>query len=504
MKLRLRINNATCHLNLDGENPTLDDLICKIREAVLPNYGLSSDTEFGLSLNGKEPLTETHLPLAECEIVQGDLISVILADHGSSSVPAQDQNNSQLRGSAVSDQQNDLCMESTSQNRKYNLHSDGLEYTGDISTEMELAPDMADQEGEAGLFSPGPMLCSEAEDGQIPHSLETLYYASGCSNPCDAVVVVIHLLMLEMGYEPQQFSNLPAQKTTQMPNGWKAGEIYKFEYLHALCEGSSTLLIAVPMGRFIVVNATQKKNGKFIVSMKKTLLNPLSYINGTGNGENAAGVYKDLQRLSCIFKDQIVYPLLASTRQALDLPDAFGLAVLPLELKLRIFRLLDIQAIVSLSAVNRGLNMATEDPILWRFLYQRDFRDTSTRPRDTDWKDLYKMKYKQKKDKAQFCRFRVFPRPRPQPFPFQPSPFYPFPFSPNLPYPPGILGGEYDERPQLPYSGPGFPFLPGANSDIRQPFRPAFDPFGPQHGNPRGNFTRRHPARSSDIRRGFI
>ncbi|MBN3289106.1 FBX7 protein, partial [Polypterus senegalus] len=318
------------------------------------------------------------------------------------------------------------------------------EYTGDISTEMELAPDMADQEGEAGLFSPGPMLCSEAEDGQIPHSLETLYYASGCSNPCDAVVVVIHLLMLEMGYEPQ-FSNLPAQKTTQMPNGWKAGEIYKFEYLHALCEGSSTLLIAVPMGRFIVVNDTSTRP------------------RDTDWKDMATKATPDIPNFifhahQCKHWDASCFDIMDNCNSALSAAD------------------------VEMSEQSDSESDAEMSPSV----------------------NLYKMKYKQKKDKAQFCRFRVFPRPRPQPFPFQPSPFYPFPFSPNLPYPPGILGGEYDERPQLPYSGPGFPFLPGANSDIRQPFRPAFDPFGPQHGNPRGNFTRRHPARSSDIRRGFI
>lgn len=32
-------------------------------------------------------------------------------------------------------------------------------------------------------------------------------------------------------------------------------------------------------------------------------------------GENVANIYKDLQKLSRLFKDQLVYPLLAFTRQ---------------------------------------------------------------------------------------------------------------------------------------------------------------------------------------------
>lgn len=59
---------------------------------------------------------------------------------------------------------------------------------------------------------------------------------------------------------------------------------------------------------------------------------------------------------------------------ALNLPDVFGLVVLPLELKLRIFRLLDVRSLISLSAVCRDLYTASNDQLLWRFMYLRDFR----------------------------------------------------------------------------------------------------------------------------------
>lgn len=45
-----------------------------------------------------------------------------------------------------------------------------------------------------------PMLISESVDGKIPHSLESLYLSAGCSSPNDALMVVIHVLMVETGY----------------------------------------------------------------------------------------------------------------------------------------------------------------------------------------------------------------------------------------------------------------------------------------------------------------
>ena len=48
-----------------------------------------------------------------------------------------------------------------------------------------------------------PMLCSEAEEGQAPLSLELLYHAAQTTSPSDAIVVAGHLLMLETGFVPQ-------------------------------------------------------------------------------------------------------------------------------------------------------------------------------------------------------------------------------------------------------------------------------------------------------------
>ncbi|XP_050782648.1 F-box only protein 7 isoform X2 [Gopherus flavomarginatus] len=379
-----------------------------------------------------------------------------------------------------------------------------------------LVPDDIDLEEGTGSYPSEPMLCSEAVDGEVPHSLETLYHSAECTNANDALIVLVHLLMMETGYVPQGTE----AKAVSMPEKWRSGGVYKLQYTHPLCEDGSAALTCVPLGDLIVINATLKINNE-IKSVKRLQLLPTSFIFFQESEENVGEVYKDLQKLSRLFKDQMVYPLLAAARQALNLPDVFGLVVLPLELKLRIFRLLDIRSLLSLSAVCRDLYTASNDQLLWRFMYLRDFRDQISRPRDTDWKELYKKKLKQKKENLRW-RHMMFLPPPPHPIPFHPNPFYPNPFppnpfSPNSIYPPMIIGGEYDERPTLPYVGdPINSLIPGPGEAPGQfpPFRPHYDPIGSLPGpNPtlpgRAGPNDRFPARPSrgrpiDIRRSFI
>ena len=73
----------------------------------------------------------------------------------------------------------------------------------------------------------------------------------------------------------------------------------------------------------------------------------------------------------------------------------------------------------------------------------------------------------------------------PHPLPFYPNPLHPRPFPPSSLLPPGIIGGEYDERLTLPYVGdPINSLIPGPGETPRQfpPLRPRFDPIGPLPG----------------------
>lgn len=66
----------------------------------------------------------------------------------------------------------------------------------EVLTEKPQEPDLAVSVWE-------PMLCSEAEDGQAPLSLELLFHSARVVGPDEALVVAVHLLMLETGFTPQ-------------------------------------------------------------------------------------------------------------------------------------------------------------------------------------------------------------------------------------------------------------------------------------------------------------
>lgn len=122
--------------------------------------------------------------------------------------------------------------------------------------------------------------------------------------------------------------------------------------------------------------------------------------------------YRDLQKLTRVFKDQLAYPLIATAREgtssspfslpplsfiptytwsvhvcmsaALGLPALFGLAALPPELLLRIMRLLDLRSLLKLSEVCRHLHSVTQDASLWKYLLHRDFRGIDASHRQFD------------------------------------------------------------------------------------------------------------------------
>ncbi|KFO95410.1 F-box only protein 7, partial [Calypte anna] len=494
----------------------------------------SSDTKFSITLNRKDALTEDQKTLASYGIVSGDLICLLLEEADgqpkvSPSPPSPPLQNghepsilipNQSQASSPKEEQNE---QSDKQKAQVEVQESDERAGPSLEFSSGLVPEDADLEEGTGSYPSEPMLCSEAADGEIPHSLEMLYLSAECTSATDALIVLVHLLMMEAGYVPQGTE----AKAVSMPEKWRGNGVYKLQYTHPLCEEGSAGLTCVPLGELVAINATLKIN-KEIKGVKRIQLLPSSFVCFQEPAfylssliEKVAGVYKDLQKLSRLFKDQLVYSLLAAARQALNLPDVFGLVVLPLELKLRIFRLLDVRSLISLSAVCRDLYTASNDQLLWRFMYLRDFRDPIARPRDTDWKELYKKKLKQKKEALRW-RHMMFLPPTPHPIPFHPNPFYPNPFPPNpFPsnpiYPPMIIGGEYDERPTLPYAGdPINSLIPGSGEAPGQfpPFRPHFDPIGslpganptlPGRAGPSDRFTPRPSrGRPMDIRRAFI
>uniref|UniRef100_A0A8C6YIT6 F-box protein 7 n=1 Tax=Nothoprocta perdicaria TaxID=30464 RepID=A0A8C6YIT6_NOTPE len=380
MKLRVRLQKRTAPLEVPGAEPRLGELRAQLRGALLPAWGFSTDTQFSITLNNKDALTEDEKTLAAYGIVSGDLICLLLEEADakpsppppSSPTPALLQNGQEPSTSIPSKSQASSPKEERQNGLPESQKVQGEVQKNDAKSSLEfaseLAPEDADLEEGTGSYPSEPMLCSEAADGEIPHSLETLYHSAECTSATDALIVLVHLLMMETGYVPQGTE----AKAVSMPEKWRGNGVYKLQYTHPLCEEGTAGLTCVPLGDLVAINGTLKIN-KEIKGVKRIQLLPTSFVCFQ-EPEKVAGVYKDLQKLSRLFKDQLVYSLLAAARQALNLPDVFGLVVLPLELKLRIFRLLDVRSLISLSAVCRDLYTASNDQLLWRFMYLRDFR----------------------------------------------------------------------------------------------------------------------------------
>ncbi|XP_014827625.1 PREDICTED: F-box only protein 7 isoform X1 [Poecilia mexicana] len=464
MKLRVRINRQTSRVELPGEEPTLQELSDLIKQTLLSDHGLSTDTEFSLSLNGSELLSESSQTLSSCGIVSGDLICVLLPQPPPAAMATSERTTSSTETTSQEDTNRTTSQVSSSS--RQSLQACNMQ-------SCSAAPPVWE-----------PMLCSEAEDGEAPLSLELLYHTAQTSSPNDAIMVVAHLLMLETGFSAQGSELKPGE----MPAGWRSAEgVYRLHYTHPLCENSLVTVVAVTMGPLLVLNVVLKVP-ETIDTAQKLLLKPSSYVTQDWPGENAATAFKNLKKLSRIFKDQLAYPLIAAAREAMALPVAFGLQALPPELLLRVLRLLDVQSLVRLSATSWHFNAASSDSTLWKHLYLRDFSSSvPDLPRETDWKQLYKKSYKTCLDVQHHIRPYSLP-----PFPIRDIiTTVPRPLFPPLP---GIIGGDYDQRPNLP----------------RNLLRPRHDPIGPlvdissRHpGRPRLDF-RRPGGRSANIRRGFI
>ncbi|KAK2834621.1 hypothetical protein Q7C36_015322 [Tachysurus vachellii] len=347
--------------------------------------------------------------------------------------------------------------------------------------ETETDRGEAEQE-EMGLFIPEPMLCCEAEEDKVPHSLETLYETAQCNSTLDCLLLAAHVFLLETGFLPQGCD----VRAGEMPSTWNATEgLCRLWYFHPFCENSSVQMVGVLMGQKLVINGTMKTNSAVEIS-QKLVLNPDDYVTKEWAGGNAGLAYRDMQKLSRVFKDHLVYPLIAKAREALGLPALFGLTLLPPELLLSIMQLLDVPSILNLSQVCRHLHSVSQDASLWKHFVYRDFGD-GTEHRDTNWNELYKKKYQQKKAwhifRLKFYASRVSPFTSYPPVPVLPLPTY---------HPPGFSRRRSNQRPA--FSQAIQPRPPYARIGLFLGYEP---PTGLPQQRPEG-------SRASDTRRGFI
>lgn len=277
-------------------------------------------------------------------------------------------------------------------------------------------------------------------EDQVSASQEQIYLISNASCSSDAIMVAAHLLMMESGF----ISQVGELNSGEMPIGWKLpGGVYKLSYSHPVCNNRMVMVIGICMGPTLAITASLKVC-ETVDAVGTLCVNPCTYVIHQGQGNNTTVVLQDQTELFKAFRDQLILPLDTAVTEIASMP-LVSLESLPPELLLRIVCLLDIQSVLRLSTVSRYLSSTTVDQMLWRHLYRRDFADpgSSISP-DTNWKELYKQSYRSSINQEHAGHHSLL-----TPLLRDSRDIFPIPFALHPPIP-GIIGGRYNLRPNLP------------------------------------------------------
>ena len=155
--------------------------------------------EVALSLNGKDPLGDPSDSLATHGIVSGDSLFVLLSSPSQKPIPdVSDHKESEISEMAPK----------KSEKKKEEKHTDfhpqpstsGASSSHQGAGVLDVEEEDGDEEMEVVLDE--PMLCSESSEIAVPQLLHVLYRDADVKNAHDAACVVIHILMMERGFQP--------------------------------------------------------------------------------------------------------------------------------------------------------------------------------------------------------------------------------------------------------------------------------------------------------------
>lgn len=325
---------------------------------------------------------------------------------------------------------------------------------------------------------PQLVLCREG----IPDVLKCLYSVAEVSTMHEALCLVVHVLMMETGFrvyvqrnnqakqignEEDQSAQLSEDSYDSLPDNWRSPGLVQFRYEHPTCQGLSCKVACTSLGPYTLAHGTIECDTDVDIYQCKVTATDYVRVNVPLTA-GPSSVYYNLHRLSRIVKDSLALPLLSSMRSLLGLPGLVGFMALPAEVKLVLLSNLDVKSITRLSRTCKELKVITEDSSLWQHLCFRDFGISNKE--SSSWKSEYMHYYKMKKDRERVQY--VIPG---QPY----FPSFGTGIIPNTFYPPGMIGGNSDLYPNVPFMPGGFqPHIGPGIRPGRMP-RPRFDPFGP-------------------------
>lgn len=427
MKLRVRFDKKTKVLTLEDEpSPTFEALKSTVIETAFGEWGISNDSRFQISLDGRTCAGEGETTLKAAGIVSGDLLKVLLGD------------NAVVTETMI---QTDTSTAPTPAASEMSVSSEPVVHDEPgPSTTSTVIDDIP-------CVSPGPIFFRDcAATSDVPHLVQKLYEDDSIKNEFQALCIALHFMMNESGFYIEGINEhieiLPLLQS----------RMFAVEYSHAAGANLKFNFTCNQLGSFVLVNGvTQpcRNTDEQVLTLQITTKDYIQSFTASNKNSNAAAVYKNLAKLNRRVKETIAYPALNNMREELQLPPVHGLLSLFPEVLQLVFSQLDYKSLVALSQVNKALQEITNDDNLWRNLYIRDFKSHPVSV-EGSWKKTYSRRYIREKERRRemehFYRdYQTDPWPQ---FP-TPVPGQPVPLPDQQPF--GMIGGEHDLHPTFPY-----------------------------------------------------
>ncbi|CAF0920628.1 unnamed protein product [Rotaria sp. Silwood1] len=399
MKFRIKFHNQTSSITFDDTNENLS--VNDLKNTIKKNFPSLRKSNFHLSLNGKDLLIENQT-MSQSDLVNGDTIYIL-----------NEINNDNISSLSISS---------------------------------------IDQ----------PLTLDEVRDLQTYPKL--IYHLVECSQPetdFDYIVIVIHALMLESGFQ------MDAENNYDLKIARKSSTFYVIRYRHKLCEKECIRcsLAIMKTDSLVtidgVVNSISQACGKLSFNIGNYLCTQKEAM-----ALNAVFPYHNLRDLSRLFKDNLANRLLCKLLEESGQRSSATLIGLPNEIKLRLGKYLSIKSLLALQSTCRDIHNTLNDNLFWHDLCIRDFDKTAitsvsniaeNSSNEKNWHKLYQIMYAQKqailRHQTKYSPFfhttfvPLAPPPGhpthrvlfPDPTNAAPAAFHPFPPAIYRPIPPGVF-----------------------------------------------------------------
>lgn len=466
MKIKVKFDQESRVIDLGQIDPTTTTLE-EVKARVTADFHLEGH-EFHLSLNKNDALTDESQLLSDIGIVSGDLLHIIgpgFSQINGGRSDEQLQNRRQPLASYSIENGNPFQMNIgqialTHENADFQMSSTNLTAgSSDSAMSVGSFEDLQGREEEVNKakkartedeisdinrYLSEPLVVRESTATQVPILLRQLYVSADCKKPTDALWVVLHALMLESGFIPEQ-----DQDPSLMPTDWRKMGYYTCTYQYTVSSDTAIncTMVGVTMGSSMAVHAFPKTKENYKTDHLQ--LKAADFIRLIS--ANPPEVYRALDRLSRQFMDTISLPLINELDTAAGFPGRQGLLALPYVAKLKLLSFLGAKSLCHLGQTCQEFSVLYKDKTLWRLLYIRDFGRPDDCSLTRNWFEIYKDQHIRRMEELEQRRrlFQVDATDPPWGFPI--GPFRPM--VPRVPFP-RMLGGDYDLHPEF---AAGFP-----------------------------------------------